>query len=646
MGGIGKTELAVQYALKHLQSQTYPGGVCWLNARVDVGTEIVDFARTTLDLTLPELPDLIRQVAWCWGQFPSADCLIVFDDVQDYAEIAPFLPPAKSRFKVLMTTRSQPLANVESLKIEVLSEALALELLRSLVTDGRIDQDLDQAKELCQWLGCLPLGLELVGRYLARKKDVSLAKLWQRLQDKKLEAKALLEAEPGMTATLGVTAAFELSWQELNEEAQQLAALLSLFALAEIPWTLVQGCLPDWDEEDLEDLRDEKLVDLSLLNRVGEGMYELHQLLREFFAVKREQMAEVGEWKRSFCKMMVEVAEQIPQMMTLEAMKRFTPAIPHLKEAATTFNPWLTDKDLIEPSNRIAWFYEEQSAFEEAKEWYLHSRRIVIERLGDNHPDVATSLNNLALMYRSQGQYAEVEPLLLQALEIWQQKLGDNHLYVATCRSNLALLYKSQGRYGDAEPLYLQALEAKQQQLGQNHSAVATILNNLAGLYKSQERYGDAESLYLQALEIRQRRLGQDHPSVAASLNNLAVLYELQGRYVSAESYYLQAMRISKRTLGDDHQDVAIRLNNLAGLYVILGRYAEAEMFFLQSIAIFYQQLGETHLKAQTVWQRFRAFLWQVLQSDRSAELSNHSMTRSLLQDLQAESDHTIDLQQ
>jgi hypothetical protein len=45
------------------------------------------------------------------------------------------------------------------------------------------------------------------------------------LQDKKLEAKALKESAPEMTAELGVAAAFELSWQELDAPAQQLAAL-------------------------------------------------------------------------------------------------------------------------------------------------------------------------------------------------------------------------------------------------------------------------------------------------------------------------------------------------------------------------------------------------------------------------------------
>lgn len=236
----------------------------------------------------------------------------MFDDVQAYDDIKPFLPKHRDQFRVLLTTRKYLDGSVRNYEIRVLSEAASLELLRRLVADGRIDQELETAKQVCEWLGYLPLGLELVGRYLARKKGCSVAKLWERLQEQRLTAKALLEPESGMTATLNVTAAFELSWQELDEEAQRLAAFLSLFALAEIPWGLVQQCFPEVDEEDLEDLRDEQLVNLSLLSFEGSKNYQLHQLLREFFGVKRSQMPEDEEMKRSFCRVMSAIADQMP----------------------------------------------------------------------------------------------------------------------------------------------------------------------------------------------------------------------------------------------------------------------------------------------------------------------------------------------
>jgi len=64
--------------------------------------------------------------------------------------------------------------------------------------------------------------------------------------------------------------------------------------------------------------------------------------------------------------------------------------------------------------------------------------------LGENHPDVATSLNNLAYLYKSQGRYEEAEPLFLQALAIAEQALGENHPNTVTIRENLQMMRQQQ----------------------------------------------------------------------------------------------------------------------------------------------------------------------------------------------------------
>ena len=46
MGGVGKTELATQYARQH--EADYPGGICWLNARdTNLAAEIIQFLGAT-----------------------------------------------------------------------------------------------------------------------------------------------------------------------------------------------------------------------------------------------------------------------------------------------------------------------------------------------------------------------------------------------------------------------------------------------------------------------------------------------------------------------------------------------------------------------------------------------------------------------
>jgi len=275
MGGIGKTELALRYALHHRNQGTYPSGICWLQAKEqDIGTKIVNYAIDQLGLNVPTDIDLSRQAQFCWRNWPGdSDVLVVIDDVSGpddnaaYAAIKPYLPPQETRFWVLLTTRLQLGTSIQTVPLDVLSEAASLDLLRSLVKAERVNRELDTAQQLCHWLGYLPLGLELVGRFLARKPRWTLAKMQQQLEEKRLAAKALCQAQSDMTATHeSLTAAFELTWQDLDEPVQELAYRLCLFALAPIPWPWIEAWYDDIDTDELDEWRDEGLVNHSLLS--------------------------------------------------------------------------------------------------------------------------------------------------------------------------------------------------------------------------------------------------------------------------------------------------------------------------------------------------------------------------------------------
>ncbi|MEH1765245.1 MAG: tetratricopeptide repeat protein [Nostoc sp.] len=597
MGGVGKTELALQYAIK--RRETYNGGLCWLLPKTgDVGIQVVQFARTQLDLNPPENLDLLAQVQYCWRRWREGDVLLVLDDVSDYEQVRPYFQSLPSRFKVLMTTR-QKLGRIAQLSLDVLQPEAALELLRSLLkeTPRRIEQELAVANQLCEWLGYLPLGVELVGRYLARKQDLSLPEMLLRLENKRLDERSLSKSksEADMTAQRGVLAAFELSWQELKDDDKQLGCLLSLFAAAPIPWKLVEQCLPDEDAEDLEEIRDDTLLNLHLLQRKGEGIYRLHPLIRQFFQIKLDESTEVDKAKTAFVAQMVEVANQISEQPNLEDILNLTPFISHLAEVATQLSQYLSDEDLIVPFTSLGRFYKGQGFYQQAEPWLQQCVKVAENHLSLEHPHVAASLNNLAELYGYTGCYSEAEPLYQQALELNKRLLGDNHPDVATTLNNLAGLYESTGRYSEAEPLYQQALELRKRLLGDNHPDVATSLNSLAGLYESTGRYSEAEPLYQQALELRKHLLGDNHPDVATTLNNLALLYKSTGRYSEAEPLYQQALELRKRLLGDNHPKVATTLNNLAGLYESTGRNSEAEPLYQQALELWKRLLGDNH---------------------------------------------------
>jgi WD40 repeat protein len=287
MGGIGKSELALQYAIAQLQQGKYPAGICWLRARDrEIAIDIVNFAQVHLGLELPEQLEIDAQVAFCWQHWPQGEALIVLDDVTDYQAIEPYLPPADSRFKLLITTRLDLGRSIQRIAIKELDENSAISLLESFVGGARIRFQLIDVQVLCQWVGYLPLALELLGRFLARKPDLSIRKLLNVLKEKQLDAKALVETESSMTGQLGVAAALELSWQELNESERELAYVLGLVEVSPIPWSLVESYLPEMDSEDLEDTRDNGLIARSLIERVSDGTYHINPIVQQYFRIK------------------------------------------------------------------------------------------------------------------------------------------------------------------------------------------------------------------------------------------------------------------------------------------------------------------------------------------------------------------------
>jgi tetratricopeptide (TPR) repeat protein len=513
-----------------------------------------------------------------------------------------------SRFKVLMTSRQRAGANYNSINLDVLDEGSALELLRSFVGKERIDAELEAAQALCAWLGYLPLGLELVGRFLKNNSPLTLVRLQERLNRTKLQAEAFIHPEQGdMTAKLGVAAAFELSWQDekLTEEAEELGCRLSLFAPAPINWSLLEACYLGtqvWSVEQVENLEGEdyqryleqvkeenesleetgdkvqewlsemdeakenlellrgKLLERSLVQELSPREYRLHPLIREFLQTK--QIANLEDCKRDLCRVMVEIVKQIPETVTLGVIESFSPSLPHVCEVVQNLVGFLEGEDLIWPFSRLGRIYEAQSQFSEAEKWYKQSVKVARQQLGERHPSVATSYNNLALLYSSMGSKEEALSLYQQALEIRLEQLGKRHPDVAQSYNNIAFVYQSMGRYEDALPLHTQALEIRLEQLGERHPDVAQSYNNIAFVYQSMGRYEDALPLHTQALEIFLEQLGERHPDVATSFNNLAFLYQSTGRYPEAIANYQKALSIAEESLGKEHPNTVTIRNN------------------------------------------------------------------------------------
>lgn len=584
MSGIGKTELAWQWANRQIEVGRYPGGVCWIDAKSDsADNQIVWFCQFQMGAYVPEKSPTSRDsVQYCWDnweQWSPGAVLLIFDNVEYncFAEqIQPFCP-ADPKFQVLMTTRDENWFDpVQTLTLKVLQPDGARELL--LLYAPRVAQESEAIAELLHWLGYLPLGVELAGRYLARSRFLSVANYVTKLKQDRLKHKSIAKRDGQMSYPHGIEAAIRLSWDELSEEAQSVAMRLSLYALNPIPLTNEQ--LEEWGES-LSDLEN-----LSLLQRSSCDVVELHSLVREFLRDRLDESPECETLKREVAVAVTEKGKGISDPpITVQQVAEFNPWIPHLQEVAEALLDWLVDGDIFWLYNRLASFYYGQGLYEAAEFWCRGCVSVAKQRYSDRHPATAGALNNLAQLYAGQAKYAEAQSLYTKALSILREVLPPNHPDLAACLNNLADLYQEQGKYAEAEPLHQEAVSIDRE-LPSNHPSLAISLNNLANLYRRQGNYTKAEPLLLEALSILREARPTNHLRLATSIDNLAGLYKEQGKYEDAEALLLEALSIVREALPPNHPQLAIHLNNLGGWYKLQRKYAEAEPLYIEALSI------------------------------------------------------------
>src|SRR5262249_24353217 len=161
IGGVGKTQLALEYA--HRYAARYKL-VAWIRAE-DGGTLDADFAQLATNLALPEsdAPEVRRKVQAAREWLERNDgWLLVLDNAPDPRAIRSYLPE-NPRGHVLVTSRNQSWQGLaRSLSVDVLGRVESVELL--LKRSGSDDRA--SADELAQMLGDLPLALEEAAAYV------------------------------------------------------------------------------------------------------------------------------------------------------------------------------------------------------------------------------------------------------------------------------------------------------------------------------------------------------------------------------------------------------------------------------------------------------------------------------------------------
>jgi tetratricopeptide (TPR) repeat protein len=508
MGGVGKTQLAVEFCHRHASRYDI---VWWISS--ETAALIPDQFRLlgkALGLEQPsdtaEAVELLRshlhqQRRW----------LLVFDNADSTQDVRPYLPSGPGH--VVITTRRAGFNAIGGvLDLDTLERRESLHLLAKRAPT----LSSNQAGELAELLGDLPLGLEQAAAYLIQA------------QIPPPEYLDLLRTSPDGLADKGedgqrnsteksLATLWTLSLTQIEERHPAAAQLLSICAYLSpeaIPLYLFTTGVDLPAQLGIAAAENTTLshtvgvlVDYSLVQR-SNGHMTVHRLVQ--LAVRRHVAAIDTtlpdlQHPLKLATTVLHANLSADVFRSPETWPRWRQLIPHVLASLDHYDQlskvdpelasWLLD--------RAGTYFHVSGQFSEARlllERALHVNETVH---GPDHPNVATSTSNLALVLQELGQSEEARQLLERVLRIDEGVHGPNHPHVAISLGNLALVLQELGQSEEARPLLERALRIDEAVHGPDHPDVAISLSNLALALKELGQSEEARPLLERARRIR-----------------------------------------------------------------------------------------------------------------------------------------------
>ncbi|MGW2623376.1 FxSxx-COOH system tetratricopeptide repeat protein, partial [Micromonospora taraxaci] len=612
MGGVGKTQLAIEYAYRFAGEYEL---VWWIASQQPelIGEQFAALA-TAVGVADADT-DVPAAVTSVKGFLRAADrLLLVFDNVEAREDIDPWLPGGSGH--VVVTSRSPVWTGVaQPVRVDVFARSESMALLRThLPQVGEAEAD-----ELADALGDLPLAVAQAAELLAET-GLRVPDYLQTLDE---HAADLLGDRPPVGYPVPLGAAIRVAAERLNREdpaAGQLLTLCAFLAPEAVPLPLFRD-VPD--QVLPEPLATTARSAIALERTVGHitryGLARptadgpvLHRLtqaiLRDTFTPEqrttyRQQVDQLliaarpddgndpAHWPR-WTRLMPHILASDPGATTNIQLRYLAcSAVWHLlaRGDARTALPlahnlhteWTDrygpdDDSTLFASTMLAYAHRQLGQHQLAHaldEDALDRRRRVF---GDDHPDTLTSANNLAIDLDELGQHEQARALDEDTLNRRRRILGHDHPATLTSANNLAVDLRQLGQYEQARAVNEDTLTRRRRILGNDHPDTLTSANNLAVDLAELGQYEQARAVNEDTLNRRRRILGHDHPDTLTSAQNLAVDLRQLGQHEQARALDEDTLNRRRRILGHDHPDTLTSAQNLAVDLRQLGQHEQA----------------------------------------------------------------------
>jgi tetratricopeptide (TPR) repeat protein len=589
MGGIGKTQLAVEFAYRY--GYLFKG-VHWLDLRDTTALDnqiALSGEKMNFRYWPKEQPEQVALTLRTWQT--DGPRLLILDNFENMQAAGQILACFQNQnLRLLITSRHSDwptTLGLRPLPLDVFSDDEGIAFLKKYTQDRFADNEI---KKLAVRLGELPLALELAGRYLEKHTRLSideyLSKIAEALEHPSM--RGFRKDLPNPTGhELDLLATFALSWQQVQYEVARNLFMLAGYCAPNttIPYEIFENSLSI----------DEEICDEAITHVVGLGLMKenisLHPLLAEYARLLDQDKTQL----RNLAKSLKEVVKN----KNIESDKSgnlsiFSPLTPHLQIIAEKTEEFKIEgaaylwNDLGYHIRKLAYYAGAMAAFERAL-------RIDESTLGPDHPDVARDVNNIGTVLCDLGDLQGAKTAHERALKIREAAFGPDHPDVASDVSNLGTVLRDLGDLQGAKTAFERALKIDEAAFGPDHPDVARDVNNLGGVLHDLGDLQGAKTAHERALKINEAAFGPDHPDVARDVNNLGGVLRDLGDLQGAKTAFERALKIHEAAFGPDHPDVARDVNNIGIVLRDLGDLQGAKTAHERALKIDEAAFGPDH---------------------------------------------------
>jgi tetratricopeptide (TPR) repeat protein len=510
MGGIGKTQMAVEYIYRHLNDYD---AIWWIQAthQAQIRAGLTKLAQ---QLGLPGSAESHTAVtavreALRRGE-PYRRWLLVFDSAESPDEVRRFFP-TNGPGEILITSRNSDWAGIaRPLEINVFERKESKELLR--LRGPEIDDH--EADQLAEKLGDLPLAIEQAAAWLAVT-GMPVAE-YLRLFDEKVTE--ILDASISVDYEASVAAAWNVSFDELgtrNPAAHQLLQVCAFFAPEPIPRSLFTG-----------------LRQVTISPELDAMLRDPIRLSRAIRDIGKYSLAKIDHRSNTL------LLHRLVQLVLRDRM-----APPQRQQMRHGAHVLLANMDPNDPATVTHW--------SQYRDLLPHAYSAEVVDCGDSW--VRQLVLNLMSYLFSSGDHDEAAKLAGQALEHWSEKLGPTDPQTLEAAANLGRYLWSQGQYSEAAELNQKTLELRLQISGENTEETLAAQSNVLADLKAQGDFAAARKLS-EDIYLRSKKLfGEDDPETLDAAYNHALNLRVSGDYAASSKLNEDTYHRKGEVLGLDH---------------------------------------------------------------------------------------------